>query len=232
MSRSKHTDPRSLRAERRLCAPREERGTGDLSLRRLQGKTAKESGAIAKSGQPSSSKTLPAKPRVTVQRPQAGFHHPLGKREILDALDTIGPIAFYGLRSIELVRASESAGAMPTFGSYAPGRIVLYAQPRPPWRLRGLVTPTTARRLEKAGARITRLSEASATLVDWPEDTLHRYMLEEVLLHELGHHVLQHHKGKRPVRTARTRDHEAFASGFAKKQRAALRKLRSLKEDE
>jgi hypothetical protein len=49
-------------------------------------------------------------------------------------------------------------------------------------------------------------------------------MLEEVLLHEIGHHVLQHHTGKRPVRIARTRDHEAFAAAFAEKERAVLLK--------
>ena len=40
-------------------------------------------------------------------------------------------------------------------------------------------------------------------------------MLRDVLLHEIGHHVLQHGKGKRGVRIARTRDHEAFATRFA-----------------
>jgi len=71
------------------------------------------------------------------------------------------------------------------------------------------------------------IAECHETLVDWPQDTLWRFMLEEVLLHELGHHVLQHHKGKRPERIARTRDHEAFAARFAEKQRAALLKGRS-----
>jgi len=70
------------------------------------------------------------------------------------------------------------------------------------------------------------LPDAGATLVDWPETTLRRFMLEEVLLHEIGHHVLQQHTGKRPVRIARTRDHEAFAARFAEKQRAALAKSR------
>jgi hypothetical protein len=46
-------------------------------------------------------------------------------------------------------------------------------------------------------------------------------MLFDVLLHEIGHHVLQHGKGKRLVRIARTRDHEAFATRFADLYRAA-----------
>jgi Zn-dependent peptidase ImmA (M78 family) len=43
-----------------------------------------------------------------------------------------------------------------------------------------------------------------------------------VLLHEIGHHILQQHKGKRRPRIARTRDHEAFAARFAEKHRAKL----------
>jgi hypothetical protein len=67
----------------------------------------------------------------------------------------------------------------------------------------------------------------AATLVDWPADTLRRFILEEVLLHELGHHALQHHKAKRRARIARTKDHEAFAARFAVRQRPALRKRRT-----
>jgi hypothetical protein len=39
----------------------------------------------------------------------------------------------------------------------------------------------------------------------------------------LGHHVLQQYKGKRPVRIARTRDHEAAAERFASRQRSLLK---------
>src|SRR5262249_38238484 len=111
------------------------------------------------------------------------------------------------------------------FGRYcAPGRILLFEQPLPPWRLPGLLSDDLAHRLKLAGAVGNFLGDVGATLVDWPAESLRRFMLEEVLLHELGHHVLQHHKGKRPVRIARTRDHESFAARFAEKQRAALRK--------
>lgn len=187
MSRSKRTDPRPIRAARRLRAP-----------------------------------------RILAQKPRRGFFHPLSKRDILEALETIGPIALYGVRSIELAQAPAGRpGAMPASGSYhVPGRVVLYEQPLPPWRLRGTITPAAVKRLEEAGAVLTQMPAVGATLVDWPGDTLHRFMLQEVLLHEIGHHVFQHHKGKRPVRTARTRDHEAVAARFAEKQRAALAKRR------
>jgi len=145
-------------------------------------------------------------------------------------LKAVGPVAFYGLRSIELARSPANALiSMPVFGRYcAPGRIILFEQSMSPWRLSGLLKGDVARRLERADAVVTRLTDVGATLVHWPHDTLRRFMLEEVLLHELGHHVLQHHKGKRPVRIARTRDHESFAARFAEKHRLALMKGRSL----
>jgi Zn-dependent peptidase ImmA (M78 family) len=40
-------------------------------------------------------------------------------------------------------------------------------------------------------------------------------MLFDVLMHEVGHHVIQQYKGKRPARVARTKDHEALAERFA-----------------
>ena len=78
-------------------------------------------------------------------------------------------------------------------------------------------------RLERSGAIITAQPGLRMTLVEWPDNSLKRFMLEEVLLHELGHHILQHHKGKRPTRIARTKDHEASAEGFAFRQRSLLR---------
>jgi hypothetical protein len=104
----------------------------------------------------------------------------------------------------------------PVFGRYeAPGKIVLFEQPLPPWRVPGLLGNESRDRFERARAVISPMPQSGATLVDWPDDTLQLFMLEAVLLHELGHHVLQHYKGKRLARIARTKDHEAFAALFA-----------------
>jgi hypothetical protein len=137
-------------------------------------------------------------------------------------------MAFYGLRSVELVRAPMGRrSAASVFGRYcAPGTIRLFEQPTPPWQLPGRLEAETARRWERAGAVLTVRQDSGGTLVEWPGDTLRRFMIEEVLLHELGHHVLQHFKGKRPVRVARTADHEAFAERFAARQRRRLAALR------
>jgi hypothetical protein len=227
MSRSKHTDPKAIRAARRLRAPREGRGVGDLRRRRELGRNRKVAGAEPGGRKPEQNGQL--RFRIVMRESRPGFHHPADKQDVLEMLKAVGPVAFYGLRSIELARSpANGSTSAPVFGRYSvPGRIILFEQPMPPWRLSGLLKGDVARRLEHAGAVLTRLPDAGATLVDWPQDTLRRFMLEEVLLHELGHHVLQHHKGKRPVRIARTRDHEAFAARFAEKQRAALMKGRS-----
>ncbi len=163
-------------------------------------------------------------PRVTSQPPSPRFHHPAGRKEVLRFIEAVGPVAIYGLRSVELVRAHSPSGVpCLVFGRYeAPGRILLFEQPVPPWRLPGLLDHESVRRFERAGATVTPRPDSGATLVDWPAGTLERFMLEEVLLHELGHHVLQHYKAKRPARIARTKDHEAFAALFAERQRQTL----------
>jgi hypothetical protein len=109
------------------------------------------------------------------------------------------------------------------FGRYeAPGRILLFEQPSSPWRLPGSLAGEDALRFQRAGARVVPRATKGATLVEWPEGALRRFMLEDVLLHELGHHVLQHERGRRTKRIARMQDHEAFAARFASRQRLAL----------
>jgi len=228
MSRSKHTDPRDVRAARRVRAPLERRGANDASLQGQQKRILKHTGLAAT---PSKSlvRNMQWRPRIIERAASHGYYHPAGKRDIMRLLETVGPIAVYGLRSIELTRAPVRRGvALPVFGRYrVPGTVLIYEQPRPPWRLAGLLAHHDMLRFKRAGAVVTVQPEIGATIVDWPQDTLRWYILEDVVLHELGHHVLQHHKAKRSVRVARTKDHEAFAARFAARQREALRKLRN-----
>src|SRR5688572_8797914 len=104
MSRSKYTDPKTTRAIRRLRAPREGRGVGDLSRRRELGRQRKEAGVDAHAPQgrarhsvrtvgkgpnaPVTNRTAErtgalhqkgwSKVRIIVRKPRAGFHHPAG----------------------------------------------------------------------------------------------------------------------------------------------------------
>ncbi len=199
-----------------------------MSRRRQRGKILEKIGIAIEPEAPRLQESGAVKLRVIVREPRSGYHHPAGKQDILEFLGAIGPIALYGLRTVELVPAPlRYTGAAQTFGSYhVAGRIMLYEQPLPPWRLCGRISPKTSHQFERAGAVLTWLPDIDTVAVDWPAGTLRRFMLEEVLLHEVGHHVLQQHKGKRPVRIARTRDHEVFAERFADKQRTTLAKRR------
>lgn len=221
MSRTKHTDPRNIRARRRIHAPFEPRGARDPRLRRKLGQTLGEPNGTAGLDRMG---PFAARPRIIFRKTHPGFHQPAGKREVNRFLDSIGPIALYGLRSVELARAPVTGKGSLVFGRYeALGRILLFEQAEPPWRLPGILRQADTNRFKRFGATVTIQPDPQITTVDWPRDALKRFMLEGVLLHELGHHVLQQYKGKRPIRIARTRDHEAAAERFASRQRALLR---------
>lgn len=222
MSRSRHTDPKAIRAARRLRAPREARGAGDPARRRTGGRTLKAMGIAARA--PSRVHRAAATfPRIVAKRARSGFLHPASRGDIARALAMVGPEAAYGLRAIELAHAPPaSPDALPPLGRFcAPGRILLFELPRPPWRFPARLSKETVESLERAGAVVVEYPRIGATIVEWPGDSLRDFMIVEVLLHEIGHHVLQHHKGKRNARIARTRDHEAFARAFAARYRPA-----------
>lgn len=221
MSRSLHTDPLPVRAARRTARPLDARGAHDPARRRragLQHKRLGRPGAAAKAPPPA---TPPQQPRVRACPVPPPWHHPAGPGAILKLLARLPVAAAYGLASIELRPApAHLPRSGHSFGRYvAPGRIVLYAQPRPPWHFAGGLGAAQAQAFARCGARITCDPGSLATTVHWPGRSLQRFMLMEVLLHELGHHRLQRHHGKRRERIARTRDHEAFAHRWARRHR-------------
>jgi hypothetical protein len=218
MSRTKHTDPPRVRAPRRVRAPYEARGYADRSSHRQFARVLKEAGIVPAAAAVSDRVPGPAPlPRVIVKRPRTGWFHPVGRTEILGLLRFFGEECCYGISSIELLQGSqESGGDRLLFGTLmVPGRIVLYDQTPPPWRLAGRLSAAEQERLRIAGAVVETVDEASQSIVSWPGDTLRDFMLFDVLMHEIGHHLLQHYKGKRRDRIARTRDHEALAERFA-----------------
>jgi hypothetical protein len=199
-------------------APYEPRGQADPSSQRLLARALKELGVVSESVAVSCRDKEPAPlPRVIVKRPRVGYFHPASRGEILDILRFFGEECTYGLRSIELVQGgSASRSSCLQLGALiVPGRIVLYDQPPSPWLLPGILSAVELERLRRAGAGVELVSETNQTIVFWHGDTLRDFMLFDVLMHEIGHHLLQHYKGKRRERIARTSDHEAFADRFA-----------------
>ena len=140
------------------------------------------------------------------------------RSDIVQVLTFFGERYTYGLRSIELLSppSDRIIGMRRSLGRLVvPGRIMLYAQPPSPWSLPGTLRDVDALLLESAGAEIDVTDRGIHTVVHWPGDTLRHFMLFDVLMHEIGHHLIQHYTGKRSARVARTRDHEAFARRFA-----------------
>jgi hypothetical protein len=207
LTRTLHTQPGSILAARRTAAPHRSRGDEPLAglrRRRLMSDLGVE---------------LPDDdegqwPRIRVGRCRPGFLHPIGRGEIVEALAFFGPLVRYGLRSIELRQAGEEErGSLTLARLVVPGRILLYEQSEPPWLIRGDLSRGSRERLERTGAIIE--SGPASTRVDWPGDSLAHLMLFDGLMHEIGHHLIQHHKGKRPARMMRTADHERRARDFA-----------------
>ncbi len=194
-----------------------------MRLDRIRRRVLKEAGIVSGPRIPKS-KNSDVKPRIVVHTARHGFMHPISRSNILQVLEVAGPEAIYGLKRVELCRAPDPGGSglAPLGRLYPEGRIVLFEQPVPPWRIRGKLSEASLNTLKTAGAVVTEGISPFTAIIEWPGDTLRDFMLFDVFLHELGHHILQHNKGKRPARIARSRDHEAFAERFARNRRRTL----------
>ncbi len=227
MSRSKRTDPREIRAARRVRDPFAPRGKGNIRLERAEARALKSHGVIM---DPLSlpPDTKPKRmPRIIVSRPRKGCVHPASKNEIVSLLKSLGDECIYGVRSIELVQGTTSPSATRIMLAtlQVPGRVLVYDHHPSPWRFLGRLEDDEALRFRGCGAWVDFSPDGIETTISWPGQTLRDLVLFEGLMHEIGHHLIQHHKGKRTKRVARTRDHEAFAESFARRCRAAHLKL-------
>jgi hypothetical protein len=151
---------------------------------------------------------------VHVIPPRAGFVHPATQRDIEEVLEFFAPLAIYGLQSVELRHAVDvgMGDRIPIARLHVPGRVVLYEQRRPPWGIRR-PSARSVERLRRAAAVLD--VSGGAARVEWPGDTLRDFMLFDGLMHEVGHHLVEHHRGKRSVRVMRSADHERYAEAFA-----------------
>jgi hypothetical protein len=133
---------------------------------------------------------------------------------VVRALTFFGPAAAYGLRGVELRQQPAAVGTgMAVAALRVPGLVLLFEQPAPPWQLPGQLTDVATARLRRAGARVA--AGPAGTRVDWPGNTLRDFMLLDGLMHEIGHHMIQHAARKRHTRAMRTADHERRADAYA-----------------
>ena len=220
MSRSLHTRPREIRAADRLRNLELPRAAKDSTRARRILRELKELGfsPVPSGASRESSWRLPS---LIETRPRPGHHHPATKADVAEVLRFFSEECVYGVRAIELRQGTPGVRGLQLGRLVVPGRIVLYDQLPSPWRLPGRIGEQERRRLLDAGAEIEEIE--AAVIIHWPPGTLKDFMLLDVLMHEVGHHLLQHHKGKRLVRVARTSDHESFADAFARKCRKIYR---------
>jgi hypothetical protein len=156
---------------------------------------------------------------VRVCPPRRGFVHPADAGDIGRVLAFFGPAAAYGLRGIEL-RQQPAAGVFPAVAMLrVPGLVLLFEQPAPPWELSGRFTDMATARLRRAGAVVA--SGQAGTRVDWPGSSLRDFILFDGLMHEIGHHTIQHAARKHRTRAMRTADHERGADAYAVRARRA-----------
>jgi hypothetical protein len=219
VSRSVHTDPLDIRAARRLLDPYAARGAVYPRCRRCLAPRSEEDRCdVLPSDRAESA------PRIVWHAPGNGYLHPAGPADIRRFLQQLPPRCHYKLRSVELWPAPprHSHRVLPLGRMLLPGRVILYAQPYPTWMLGGQLPDGEQARLRQAGATVRVDQHSSLTVVTWPAHSLRDFMLTDVLLHELAHHVLQVRRAEPAVPVARTSDHEAAAGGLRRRQAARL----------
>ena len=106
-----------------------------------------------------------------------------------------------------------------TYGMYSSGRIFLFAFPRRMltqlWP--SAPKPSVAKSYTKFGATFEPTAKGAARLV-FDESSIRQFMLFDVLLHEVGHHVDREHRAD---------NSERYARWFADYQHACLKELAS-----
>ena len=221
MARSVHTDPIDIRAARRLAAPSAPRGHGDSRRMHRRAGRATWHGTSLDDHRQTSARPA-TRLRIIRYAPGSGHTHPVGQAEVRWLLDQLPPRYRYKLQAIEMRPAPSRRphGALPLGRLLLPGRIVLYAQPCSPWLLGGLLADDERARLTRAGALVSVDRRSCLTVVEWPGYSLRDFMLLDVLLHELAHHVLQVCRARSITPAARTRDHEAAAAVLGRREAA------------
>ena len=160
----------------------------------------------------------PRQPRIVTQKPLPGFVLPLRSCDVRLFLTRLGPAAAYGLCEVRLRRECLFGTIGVTFAEYIlPGRIDVYAVPASPWRLAFVPPPADLQAIGRYAARVDVNQAARQTTVWWEPGGLTAFFLYEVLAHEIGHHVLQQHRGKRSAQVCRRADHESCADLYARR---------------
>lgn len=145
------------------------------------------------------------------------FLRPCTAADVLNVLSKVPRRFLPGLSGVYLLggsakQAVAANGSLFRFGCYMPGYIFLHAFPRDglSLMLTSGLKPSTIQEYRRAGARVATCGDKSEVLFD--EESLRRFYLFDVLLHEVAHHV-DKHVFERP-----NRDAERFAEWFVQER--------------
>jgi hypothetical protein len=161
----------------------------------------------------------PKLPRVVARKPRRGDVHPLESGAVREFLTALPPEQIHGLAGVELRARVDSVGV--PFGLYRREDrvIILYSLPADEWWMDSIL-PDIARSLRAAGAKVLR--HRPGVSIHWTAGAhLAAWLRDEVLAHEIGHHVRNQYAARWP-RAARTVDEEAVADLHARRTKKRL----------
>lgn len=122
------------------------------------------------------------------------FIRPFGVSDAVDVLSTIPRQFLAGLRSIYLMGGTwkqnkVALGDLYHYGEYGWCSIYLFAFPRRRlhWRSKQLPKPDIRQEFERAGAAFRQ--DGDGWICAFDETSLRKFYLNDVLIHEIGHHV-------------------------------------------
>jgi hypothetical protein len=168
----------------------------------------------------------PRLPRIVLRRPRRGDIHPLSPARIRELLRALPVEQIYKLERIELRPRTCDIVGFPFAEYFGPERmIVLYSLPTGEydwfyWLARKQEVQRILKLPDYARYRQTRYGVS----VHWDEPgSLARWLEEDVLMHELGHHWRNVYEATWP-RWRRRRDEERVAE--ARARRAVQRRLK------
>jgi hypothetical protein len=129
------------------------------------------------------------------------FMRPYTSQDVLDLLATIPADFLRGLRDIYLLGGTvkqerNALGDLYRYGAYGWCEIHLYAFPRRrlEWRRKQMPSPHVRHEYERAGAVFRQ--DGDDVVCSFDTSALQTFYLRDVLLHEVGHHVDRHNRGK------------------------------------
>ena len=150
-------------------------------------------------------------PFIRVEPTHGEFCFPVTVDDIRSAIKRIPRQYVLGIKAILVPPGSKkqtkAANSLYLYGEYWQSCIFLHPMPKSMLRMKfaGNLKPNQGEEYRRAGAKVS--TTGSVTEIEFNADSLRNFYLNDVLVHEVGHHV------DRQIRTQSKR--EGFASWFA-----------------